>query len=35
VGAGVTDAMGRQAPGRQPLPPPSIPFGFTTFPGEI
>src|SRR3989441_245863 len=72
VGAGVTDAMGRQAPeglagihtnllvpaltgtgasaarsyweaygpdapaaGRQPLPPPAIPFGFTTFPGEI
>src|SRR5207302_913834 len=66
VGAGVTDAIGRQAPEGligihtnllvpavngpmpantdaeraaaarlQPLPPPAIPFGFTTFPGEI
>src|SRR5437762_546337 len=66
VGAGVTDAMGRQAPEgligihtnllvpalggsmptgtdeerapaarQQPLPPPTIPFAFTTFPGEI
>jgi pimeloyl-ACP methyl ester carboxylesterase len=31
------EAYGPDAPaaGRQPLPPPSIPFGFTTFPGEI
>jgi pimeloyl-ACP methyl ester carboxylesterase len=31
------EAYGPDAPaaGRQPLPPPTIPFGFTTFPGEI
>jgi pimeloyl-ACP methyl ester carboxylesterase len=31
------EAYGPDAPaaGRQPLPPPSIPVGFTTFPGEI
>jgi pimeloyl-ACP methyl ester carboxylesterase len=31
------EAYGPDAPaaGRQPLPPPAIPFGFTTFPGEI
>jgi len=31
------EAYGADAPaaGRQPLPPPTIPFGFTTFPGEI
>jgi pimeloyl-ACP methyl ester carboxylesterase len=31
------EAYGSDAPaaGRQPLPPPAIPFGFTTFPGEI
>jgi pimeloyl-ACP methyl ester carboxylesterase len=31
------EAYGPDSPaaGRQPLPPPSIPFGFTTFPGEI
>jgi pimeloyl-ACP methyl ester carboxylesterase len=31
------EAYGADAPaaGRQPLPPPAIPFGFTTFPGEI
>ena len=31
------EAYGPDAPaaGRQPLPPPEIPFGFTTFPGEI
>jgi pimeloyl-ACP methyl ester carboxylesterase len=31
------EAYGADAPaaGRQPLPPPSMPFGFTTFPGEI
>jgi pimeloyl-ACP methyl ester carboxylesterase len=31
------EAYGADAPaaGLQPLPPPSIPFGFTTFPGEI
>jgi pimeloyl-ACP methyl ester carboxylesterase len=31
------EAYGPDAPaaGRRPLPPPAIPFGFTTFPGEI
>ena len=31
------EAYGPDAPAasRQPLPPPTIPFGFTTFPGEI
>jgi len=31
------EAYGPDAPaaGRQPVPPPTIPFGFTTFPGEI
>ena len=31
------EAYGPDAPtaGRKPLPPPAIPFGFTTFPGEI
>jgi pimeloyl-ACP methyl ester carboxylesterase len=31
------EAYGPDAPaaGRQPLPPPAVPFGFTTFPGEI
>jgi pimeloyl-ACP methyl ester carboxylesterase len=31
------EAYGPDAPaaGRRPLPPPTIPFGFTTFPGEI
>jgi pimeloyl-ACP methyl ester carboxylesterase len=31
------EAYGPDAPaaGREPLPPPTIPFGFTTFPGEI
>jgi pimeloyl-ACP methyl ester carboxylesterase len=31
------EAYGSDAPaaGRKPLPPPTIPFGFTTFPGEI
>ena len=31
------EAYGPDAPaaGREPLPPPAIPFGFTTFPGEI
>ena len=31
------EAYGPDAPaaGQQPLPPPAIPFGFTTFPGEI
>jgi len=31
------EAYGPDSPaaGRQPLPPPTIPFGFTTFPGEI
>ncbi len=31
------EAYGADAPaaGRQPLPPPTIPFGFTAFPGEI
>jgi pimeloyl-ACP methyl ester carboxylesterase len=31
------EAYGPDAPaaGQQPLPPPTIPFGFTTFPGEI
>ena len=31
------EAYGADAPaaGREPLPPPSIPVGFTTFPGEI
>ena len=31
------EAYGPDAPaaGREPLPPPQIPFGFTTFPGEI
>ena len=31
------EAYGADAPaaGAQPLPPPAIPFGFTTFPGEI
>ncbi len=31
------EAYGPDAPaaGRQPLPPPAMPFGFTTFPGEI
>jgi pimeloyl-ACP methyl ester carboxylesterase len=31
------EAYGGDAPaaGRQPLPPPAMPFGFTTFPGEI
>src|SRR5256714_533200 len=51
VGAGIADAMSRQAPdgliavhtnllvpalgNTEPLPASSIPFGFTTFPGEI
>ena len=37
AGRSYWEAYGPDAPaaGSQPLPPPSIPFGFTTFPGEI
>ena len=37
VGIELREAYGPDAPaaGVQPLPPPTIPFGFTTFPGEI
>jgi pimeloyl-ACP methyl ester carboxylesterase len=37
AGRSYWEAYGPDAPaaGREPLPPPAIPFGFTTFPGEI